>query len=105
MESGSTYTYVCGRFFSQSGALAYHKRSCKLSKRRLNGALEKAKEVWDAKKKCRVEAAERRNSSHSEIGGVDTPTHVAGDATTSSEVENAMMTEVQISCKATHVCC
>ena len=92
---------LCGRTFSQSSALSYHKRSCKPSKRRLDGALEKAKEVWDAKKKRRVEAIElgRKNSSHSET--TDVSAHVVDDI---SAVDNAT-TEVWKLCKITHICC
>jgi hypothetical protein len=93
-DNGTTYTCLCGRSFAQSGALAYHKRSCKPSKRRLNGALEKAKEVWDAKKKRRVETTEHRNSSYSNTtGSADALARMAGDTTADSEVDNAI-TEV-----------
>lgn len=105
-NSGSTYACLCGRTFSQSSALSYHKRSCKPSKRRLDGALEKAKEVWDAKKKRRVEAIElgRKNSSSETTGGADVSAHVVGDMPTYSAVDNAT-TEVWKLYKITHICC
>jgi hypothetical protein len=74
---GVDYFCLCGRTFHQPGAFAYHKRGCKQSKKRLSGALEKAKEQWGAKKRRRDEATERRriNSSHSEtnVGAVHVP--------------------------------
>jgi hypothetical protein len=107
MDGGSAYICLCGRSFSQSGALAYHKRSCKPSKRRLDGALEKAKEVWDAKKKRRVEAMKlgRRNLSHSET--TDSASHVAGDMSIDSEVDNDSEVTVWKSCygKTTRIHC
>ena len=37
-------------------AYTYHKRSCQKTKKRLSGALEKAKEVWQTKKRRKREA-------------------------------------------------
>jgi hypothetical protein len=93
-NGGSTYTCLCGRSFSQSSALAYHKRSCKRSKRRFNGALEKAKEVWEARKRRRVEATERRNSSQSETTGGGHMPAAGGDRTTDSEADDVATIEV-----------
>jgi hypothetical protein len=45
----------CGRSFSQSGPLKGHQNSCQKSKRRLSGALAKAKESWTKKKRRRIE--------------------------------------------------
>jgi hypothetical protein len=107
-DGGYTHTCLCGRSFSQSGALSYHNRSCKLSKKRLNEALGKAKE---AKKKRRVEVIERMpasgNSSSSHLlveivspGSADTmPAHAAGDITADFEVD-IVTTEVWKTCKA-----
>jgi hypothetical protein len=36
-------------------AYTYHKRSCEKTKKRLSGALEKAKEAWQANKRRRLE--------------------------------------------------
>ncbi|KAI0057935.1 hypothetical protein BV25DRAFT_1872245 [Artomyces pyxidatus] len=49
---------VCGRSFSLPSALTLHQKSCSSSKKRLSGALEKAREVWIARKKARTCAAE-----------------------------------------------
>lgn len=52
---------VCGRTFSVPQAYTCHKRSCQKTKKRLAGALEKAKEVWQAKKRRKMgEMAERQ---------------------------------------------
>jgi hypothetical protein len=47
---------VCGRTFSVQQAYTYHKRSCQKTKKRLAGALGKAKEVWQANKRRKMEA-------------------------------------------------
>jgi hypothetical protein len=46
---------VCGRTFSIPQAYTCHKRSCQKTKKRLAGALEKAKETWQARKRRRTE--------------------------------------------------
>ena len=52
----------CGRSFSVPQAYTCHKRSCTKSKKRLAGALEKAKEVWQAKKRQKVDVSARETS-------------------------------------------
>lgn len=47
---------ICGRTFSVQQAYTCHKRSCQKTKKRLAGALEKAKEVWQANKRQKLEA-------------------------------------------------
>jgi hypothetical protein len=47
---------ICGRTFSVQQAYTCHKRSCQKTKKRLAGALEKAKEVWQANKRQKREA-------------------------------------------------
>ena len=46
---------VCGRTFSVPQAYTFHKRSCQKAKKRLSTALDKAKEVWQSKKRRRME--------------------------------------------------
>jgi hypothetical protein len=46
---------ACGRTFSVPQAYTCHKRSCQKTKKRLSCALEKAKEVWQAKKRRKTE--------------------------------------------------
>jgi hypothetical protein len=48
-------TCACGRSFSVPQAYTYHKRSCQKTKKQLAGVLRKAKEVWQARKRFRVE--------------------------------------------------
>jgi hypothetical protein len=58
---------ICGHTFSVPQAYTYHKRSCKQTKKRLSGALDKAKEVWQVKKHQKLEektVAERANVSN-----------------------------------------
>jgi hypothetical protein len=49
---------LCGRSFVTSGALAKHRHSCKKSKTRLCDALSKAKDIWQHRKKRRIETPE-----------------------------------------------
>ena len=46
---------VCGRAFSLPQAYTFHQRSCQRTKKRLLGALEKAKDILQARKRRRVE--------------------------------------------------
>jgi hypothetical protein len=46
---------VCGRTFSLPQAYSFHKCSCQKTKKRLAGALEKAKGVWQARKRQTIE--------------------------------------------------
>jgi hypothetical protein len=48
---------ICGRTFSQENAYGKHRRSCKLTKKRLSGALDKAKEVFAQKRRKVSQAA------------------------------------------------
>jgi hypothetical protein len=53
---------ICGRTFSMQQAYTYHKRSCQKTKKRLAGALEKAKEVWQTNKRRKTEAKAARGA-------------------------------------------
>jgi hypothetical protein len=46
---------ICGRTFSLPQAYTCHKRSCQKTKKRLSSALDKAKEVWQARKRRKSE--------------------------------------------------
>jgi hypothetical protein len=48
-------TCACGRTFSVPQAFTYHKRSCDRTKKRLAVALDKAKDVWQAKKRQKTQ--------------------------------------------------
>ena len=50
-DSSLSETCICGRTFIQPSALHYHQRSCTKTKKRLAGALSKAKEAWGRKKR------------------------------------------------------
>jgi hypothetical protein len=43
----------CERSFAGPGPLNFHRRSCRTTKRRLQGALAKAKELWEARKRSK----------------------------------------------------
>jgi hypothetical protein len=49
-------TCVCGRAFSLPQAYTFHQRSCQKTKKRLLGALEKAKDILQARKRRKVES-------------------------------------------------
>src|ERR1700678_1043035 len=46
---------ICGHVFSIPQAFSCHKRSCPSSKKRLSSALERAKEVWQSRKRRKAE--------------------------------------------------
>jgi hypothetical protein len=48
-------TCACGWTFSVPQAYTYHKRGCQKTKKQFSGALQKAKEVWQARKRRRLE--------------------------------------------------
>jgi len=55
MEIEASQVCECGRSFSQLNAVTKHKRSCKISKRHLSTALDKAKKLWKARKRRRLD--------------------------------------------------
>jgi hypothetical protein len=55
MDDDNSLSCCCGRVFTQNNALSYHKRSCGKSKKRLADALLAAKEVFEQKKRRRIE--------------------------------------------------
>jgi hypothetical protein len=57
---------ACGRLFSVPQAYTCHKRSCQKTKKRLSCALEKAKEVWQAKKRRKTEERTKSEAVYSE---------------------------------------
>jgi hypothetical protein len=63
---------ICGRTFSVLQAYSFHQRSCQKTKKRLSGALEKAKEVWQSKKRRKMEVGQTPTAEGSldEIVGV-----------------------------------
>ena len=49
---------VCGRSFLQPSALTNHQRTCQSSKKRLSSALGKAKQLWEGRKRRRLQTSE-----------------------------------------------
>ncbi|KAH7919882.1 hypothetical protein BV22DRAFT_1022211, partial [Leucogyrophana mollusca] len=47
-------TCICGRTFFQLNAFSMHERTCTRTKKRLSGALAKAKELWSSRKRQRT---------------------------------------------------
>ena len=68
----------CGRSFPGLGPLNFHKRSCRSSKKRLHGALARAKELWQERKKLRLDLKESETpglSQGSDSHVVDASSH------------------------------
>jgi hypothetical protein len=61
-------TCVCGRAFSLPQAYTFHQRSCQRTKKRLLGALEKAKDILQAKKRRKVESVHPTQNPAAEAG-------------------------------------
>jgi hypothetical protein len=79
--SDNVYTCTCGRSFSQPGPLKHHQRNCLTRKKRLFGALEKAKEIWTSKKRKRFEDVGRQDapSPHAMDPIFDVPDSTTGE--------------------------
>lgn len=58
-------TCLCGKSFSLPGTYTRHKRNCTKTKKRLAGALEKAKELWIIRKRRRLGTSESIQVSES----------------------------------------
>lgn len=55
LDSAACATCFCGRSFLQQSAFSNHERVCQKSKKRLSSVLEKAKELWIARKRRRID--------------------------------------------------
>lgn len=53
MSDQAAFTCLCGRRFAQENSYSKHQRSCQKTKKRLAGALGKARDLWTAKKQKR----------------------------------------------------
>lgn len=54
MDSSHFDCDACGRGFSGPGPLHFHARACPQGKKRRQGLLAKANEMWEARKKIRI---------------------------------------------------
>lgn len=82
--SGFSELCVCGRTFHEQGALSYHKRTCKKSKSRLAGALDKAKQTWKRQKRRRLDDV--LGASSQEPAQTEPTTEIVDTANPSIEV-------------------
>lgn len=86
---------LCGKEFTQLNAYNRHQRSCTKTKKRLSGALEKAKAIWDAKKHRRLDdtvPAVTFNSTDMPTGFESSPwTSVVGEANNLDEVSSIQL--------------
>jgi hypothetical protein len=64
----------CGRTFTVPQAYTFHKRSCNKTKKRLSSALDKAKDIWQAKKRRKLE--EKQSDPVPDEGFTVTPSQV-----------------------------
>lgn len=83
------YICSCGRSFPGPGPLNFHKRSCRSSKKRLHGALARAKELWQERKKPRLDLKESEGpgSSQESDDRVNDPTPCAANMERDQSVE------------------
>lgn len=80
MAEAGTLICICGRSFAYEYAYSNHQRQCKKTKRVLSGALEKAKEVWNAKKRRRIDGPLDSNDDQAnEAGGLAAKVRFAVD--------------------------
>src|ERR1700733_7406877 len=100
MDSPSAWYQLCacGRTFGVLQAYAYHKNSCQKTKKRLASALEKAKEVWETKK--RRKTAETTETPRAD--GIFSP-HAVADPTMEGDagLPTFMHTEVPFNTSST----
>jgi hypothetical protein len=61
----------CTRTFFQESAYTNHKRVCQRSRKRLAGALGKAKEIWAEKKRRRLAGSSSQSSESQVVGASD----------------------------------
>jgi hypothetical protein len=59
----------CGKSFLHPGALQIHQRSCSRGKKRLGVALDKAKELWNNRKRRRIHESVVQGSGQSNLQG------------------------------------
>jgi hypothetical protein len=57
---------ICGRTFSSQQDYTFHKRSCQKTKKRLADALVKAKEVWQTRKRRKMDAKAAKGALESQ---------------------------------------
>ncbi|KIM59251.1 hypothetical protein SCLCIDRAFT_27508 [Scleroderma citrinum Foug A] len=78
---GNVIQCSCGRTFAQLSAYTNHQRTCKKRKKRLSGALAKAKLTWDNRKRRRMSGNADEHSGYSGTSGIPGPLdtdHVGG---------------------------
>jgi hypothetical protein len=68
-----TQTCVCGRAFSVPQAYTFHQRSCQRTKKRLLGALEKVKDVLQARKRRKVDSVPLAQNLAAKVGSSSQP--------------------------------
>ncbi len=64
-ESAWSQACICGRVFSVPQAYSYHRRSCPKTRKRLSDALAKANEIWQVKKRQRIDGIQAVASTSS----------------------------------------
>jgi len=64
-----TQVCLCGRTFYNQGSYTYHARGCQKTKKRVSRALVKAKEIWQSRKRRRLEASEQAQNTPELSGG------------------------------------
>jgi len=72
VDSGFFQACICGRTFSHHNAYNYHLRTCKSGKKRLSGALAKARDAFSSRKKRRLEESGQGGQEPLTEGGIST---------------------------------
>ena len=67
---GNVIQCSCGRTFAQLSAYTNHQRTCKKRKKRLSGALAKAKLAWDNRKRRRTSGNADEHGGYSGTSGI-----------------------------------
>lgn len=91
MDDAQHICHACGRSFAGPGPLNYHMRSCRSSKRKLQGALSKVQQFWQEKMAARKRR--RINPDLDILSDVDY-LHASSQSKARSNVEAASVSRI-----------
>lgn len=93
----------CGRSFSTTAALNYHRRSCPAGRKRLQSALSKGKELWEAKKRARISERARKEASSSAAEELQQSSTNRGEPSFLSNTNSQSVPNTEVKLKAIFV--
>ena len=79
LSSSTALPCTCGRMFLQHSVLTNHQRTCSHTKKRLTTTLLVAKEQFESKKRCWLEAWETISALHFGVELRPPPTHAESE--------------------------